>query len=75
MVYLHGAFEHKGWAPFLDMLSETYTVYAPIHPGMGESKGIEHLQDLQDLILYYFDLLDTLKLNSVLLVAIVLEAW
>ena len=33
---------------------------APEHPGSGESQGLEHLEDLWDLVLYYNELLDAL---------------
>ena len=29
LLYLHGAVGQKGWAPFLDRLAQTFTVYAP----------------------------------------------
>ena len=63
MVYLHGAFGYGGWPEALDSLSERFTVYAPLHPGFGESEGIEHIDDLLDLTLFHLDLLDALDLE------------
>ena len=60
LMYLHGAVGQKGWAPFLERLSQEFTVYAPIMPGCGEATGLEHLADLTDLTLYYLGLLDAL---------------
>ena len=60
LLYLHGAVGQKGWAPFLDRLSQRFKVYAPYMPGVGESSGLEHLADLTDLTLYYLELLDVL---------------
>lgn len=60
LLYLHGAVGQKGWAPFLDRLSQSFTVYAPYMPGYGESTGLEHLADLTDLTLYYLELLEVL---------------
>lgn len=64
LVYLHGAFGYGGWHPFLDLLSRRFTVYAPLHPGFAESDGVEQIDDLLDLTLYHFDLLDALGLKS-----------
>ena len=63
LVYLHGAFGYLGWPDFLNALSERFTVYAPTHPGFGESEGIEHIDDLLDLTLFHTDLLDELGLE------------
>ena len=65
LVYLHGAIASKGWSPFLDLLAQEYTVYAPLQPGFEEVEGLETLNDIVDLALYYFDLLDALKLEQV----------
>ena len=64
LVYLHGAFGQGGWPPFLDRLAERFTVYAPVTPGFGEGDGLEHLDDILDLTLYHYDLLDALGLHS-----------
>jgi len=50
LLYLHGAFGYGGWPEALDSLSERFTVYAPLHPGFGESEGIEHIDDLLDAL-------------------------
>jgi pimeloyl-ACP methyl ester carboxylesterase len=67
VVFLHGA-GGLTWDPWLDALSERYRVIAPEHPGSGGSQGVEHLEDLLDLVLYYAELLDALGLPSVALV-------
>ena len=66
LLYLHGALGPVGgWAPFLDQLASRYTVYAPWFPGYGDTKGIDYLEDVIDLALYHFELLDGLGLASV----------
>ena len=60
LLYLHGAVAQKGWAPFLDRLSERFTVYAPVMPGYGSATGLEHLADLTDLTLYNLEVLNLL---------------
>ena len=63
LLYLHGAVGQKGWGPFLDLLSQGFTVYAPYLPGFGEASGLEHIADLTDLTLYHLALLDALGIE------------
>ena len=67
LLYLHGA-GGLLWDPFLEALATRFTVYAPEHPGSGQSVGLEELRDIWDLVLYYNDLLDALSLPDVALV-------
>jgi pimeloyl-ACP methyl ester carboxylesterase len=64
LVYLHGAAGPNTGAPFLDALAKNFTVYAPATPGFPPATGIEHLDDVQDLALYYHDFLDELGLEN-----------
>jgi pimeloyl-ACP methyl ester carboxylesterase len=67
VVFLHGA-GGLWWDPWLDSLSDSYRVIAPEHLGSGASQGIEHLEDVLDLVLYYAELFDAMALPSVSLV-------
>lgn len=64
--YLHTAGGPR-WDVFLDALSEQYTVYAPDHPGLGDTArdSIHNVDTLWDLVLIYDELLDRLGLASV----------
>ena len=64
LLYLHGAVGQKGWAPFLDALAQKFTVYAPYLPGYAKSSGLDKLDDLTDLTLYQFELLDALGVSK-----------
>ena len=65
LVYLHGAFGYRGWHPFMDALADQFTVYAPIQPGFVDSApGPDDIDDLLDLTLYHFDLLEALGLDA-----------
>ena len=64
LLYLHGAVGQKGWAPFLDALAQKFTVYAPYLPGHAKSSGLEKMNDITDLTLYQFELLDALGLSN-----------
>ena len=65
VVYLHTAGGPR-WDDFLDALAETHTVYAPDHPGLGDTarESIYGVESLWDLILIYDEILDALGLPS-----------
>ena len=48
LVYIHGA-GGLMWDPFVEALASQFTVYAPEHPGSGESTGLEEVRDIWDL--------------------------
>ncbi|MGH7842292.1 MAG: alpha/beta fold hydrolase [Candidatus Binataceae bacterium] len=64
LLYLHGAGGLLGTDPFLDALGHHFKVIAPHLPGYGESTGVEHIDDLLDVILMYHQLLDELGIAS-----------
>jgi pimeloyl-ACP methyl ester carboxylesterase len=64
LVWLHHTTGHRDWPPVLEMLAERYMVYQPNHPGWGESTGLDHIDDVVDLAIFYQDLFDTLKIES-----------
>ncbi|OGL07467.1 MAG: hypothetical protein A3F92_01270 [Candidatus Rokubacteria bacterium RIFCSPLOWO2_12_FULL_71_22] len=68
LVYFHSFHERGGFPPFLERLAARYTVYAPFHPGVQGSRGVETLDDVLDLVLGYDELLDRLGLASAHLV-------
>ena len=64
LLFLHGAGGLRGWDPFLAELAKSYTVYAPSHPGYETSSGLDVIDDVIDLAIYYNDFLDTIGLES-----------
>ncbi|HLW71256.1 MAG TPA: alpha/beta fold hydrolase [Candidatus Binataceae bacterium] len=64
LLYLHGAGGLLGADPFLDALGHHFKVIAPHLPGYGESTGVEHIDDLFDVILMYHQLLDEMGVAS-----------
>jgi pimeloyl-ACP methyl ester carboxylesterase len=68
LVYFHSYHERTGWSPVLDLLARLFTVYAPTHPGVAGSRGVETLDDLLDLTLAYDELLSALGLERAHLV-------
>jgi pimeloyl-ACP methyl ester carboxylesterase len=65
LVFLHGA-GGLVWDDVLDQLSQRFTVYAPEHPGTsaGDPDGIQPLDNLWDLVVYYYELFDKLGLQA-----------
>jgi len=65
VVFLHNAYGLV-WDPFLDILAQHRTVYAPEHPGTtpGHPEAIKPLDNLWDLVLYYYELFDQLGLEA-----------
>jgi pimeloyl-ACP methyl ester carboxylesterase len=68
LIYFHSYYERSAWSPFLESLARTFTVYAPAHPGVAGSTGVETLDDLLDLTLAYDELLAALGLERAHLV-------
>jgi pimeloyl-ACP methyl ester carboxylesterase len=64
LLFLHGAGGLHGWPPFLDRLARTFRVIAPDHPGFGRSEGLEHLDDVVDLALYYTEFIEAMSLDQ-----------
>src|SRR6266568_1193576 len=60
LLYLHGLGGLAGVDPWLEQLAGKYRVIAPQHPGCGESTGLETVDDILNLAIYYLDLLDAL---------------
>jgi pimeloyl-ACP methyl ester carboxylesterase len=54
LLYLHGYDRHPGdEAPYLNEWAKSRRVIAPEHPGYGESIGIENVDEIIDMSLYY----------------------
>lgn len=65
LLYFHGAGGlNKGWTPELDALSAHYDVIAPVHPGWDDTAGLDFIDDIHDLVLYYQDFADAMGLKS-----------
>lgn len=65
LLYLHGFEWHPGPAPFLDRLAAGRRVYAPEHPGFGESTGIDQIDDMLDIVLYYRRVVESLGVDQI----------
>lgn len=75
LVFLHGAGGHTGWMAFLDELSQRFSVFAPEHPGFGQSDDPAWLDEVGDLAYFHLDLLARLGLDRVHLIGTSLGGW
>jgi pimeloyl-ACP methyl ester carboxylesterase len=75
LVFLHGAGGHTGWMAFLEELSQRFAVFAPEHPGFGQSDDPPWLDNVGDLAYFYLDFLRALGLERVHLMGTSLGGW
>src|SRR5205807_6638516 len=75
LVFLHGAGGHTGWMAFLEELSGRFEVFAPEHPGFGQSDDPTWLDEIPDLAYFHLDLLQALGLDRVHLMGTSLGGW
>src|SRR3977135_3826410 len=75
VVFLHGAGGHTGWMAFLEELATRFAVFAPEHPGFGQSDDPPWLDQVSDLAYFYLDLLKALGLDRVHLMGTSLGGW
>jgi pimeloyl-ACP methyl ester carboxylesterase len=65
LLWLHAAGGmNRGWTPDLEKLAERYDVIVPVHPGWDDTAGLDKIDDIHDLVLYYQDFCDALGLTS-----------
>jgi pimeloyl-ACP methyl ester carboxylesterase len=55
---------NRGWSPELEALAKHYDVIAPVHPGWDDSPGLDEIDDIHDMVVYYQDVVDALGLKS-----------
>ncbi len=68
LLWLHGANGMgAGLTPDLEALSQHYDVIAPVTPGFDDTAGLEKIDDIHDLVIYYQDFCDALGLTNFLL--------
>jgi len=75
LVYLHGVAPAGEWLPVHAALAERFTVYAPDHPGFGQTERPEWLTGMDDLVLHTDALLRALGLTRPALFGFSLGGW
>lgn len=75
LLFLHGMDGVEGAAAAIRELAKRYTVYAPSHPGFGQSERPANLDQVDDLGYFYLDLIDTLSLVDPVFVGTSFGSW
>jgi pimeloyl-ACP methyl ester carboxylesterase len=74
LLLLHGA-GGSNWRPSYDLLAERFRVYLPEHPGFGVTERPEWLETVQDLAVWYLDLVEHLAIAPTHLLGHSLGGW
>jgi len=75
LLILHPEFGAGRWFPYHEQLVAHFQVFAPDHPGFGESDRPDWLRDIDDMVFHYVDLLDTLQLDRVSVLGTSIGGW
>lgn len=75
LLYLHGTNLGNLWLEYHQRLAGSFRVIAPDTPGFGKTKRPDWMRNMDDYILFFRDLLDTLELDKVNLVGHSLGGW
>lgn len=75
VVFLHSIEGNLGWLPWMETISESATVYAPTHPGFGESERPDWLESVSDMARFYLWMFQEMGLDKVSLVGHFLGGW
>lgn len=75
LLFLHPETGLYGHGPVLDLLAERRRVLVPSHPGFGRSSLPDWVDEVDDVVYTYLDLLDELGLEDVALVGSSLGGW
>jgi pimeloyl-ACP methyl ester carboxylesterase len=79
MVYLHGFADLHGVKaapfPFHEALAKGRHLYAPAHPGCGDTEEYEDLSTVEDAAYHYLEVLDALEIDRFDLVGHCMGGW
>jgi pimeloyl-ACP methyl ester carboxylesterase len=75
LLTLHGVEGHEGWLAFHEALAEQATVYAPAHPGYGQTERPAWLETIAHQAVFYHWFLQEAGLQGVDVVGVGVGGW
>jgi pimeloyl-ACP methyl ester carboxylesterase len=75
LLVLHGVEGHEGWLAFHEALAEHSTVYAPAHPGYGQTERPAWMETVAHQAIFYQWFLQAADLQGVDLVGVGVGGW
>lgn len=63
LLFLHAAGGAGQWLRYHELLSETFEVFAPDHPGFGGTDELAEVEAMDDLVYHYLDVIERLGLE------------
>lgn len=79
LLYLHGFADvhsvKETWLPFHEKLAEGARLIAPAHPGCAQTDEDKDIEAIEDVVFYYLEVLDALKLERFDLVGSCVGGW
>ena len=75
LLFLNGGDAFHKSEPWLNLLAGSYRLYAPRHPGYGGAPPADHIRSVNELSLFYLELLEQCDLTDAILVGASFGAW
>lgn len=75
LVFLHAAGGAGVWTDFHGRLAQHFEVFAPDHPGFGESDELPDVDDMDDLVYHYLEVMDRYGLDRPAVVGASFGGW
>ena len=75
LLLLHGGGGPVINLPFADALAENFELISPVHPGYNGTPVPDHFDWMSDLVHFYLDVLDALKIDNAVLMGFSMGGW
>lgn len=75
VLFLHAAGGAGQWHRFHELLARDFEVFAPDHPGFGGSDELPEVEEMDDLVYHYLDLIERLGLDRPHVVGASFGGW